>query len=147
MLLEEDAPRAVAEACRGLGRTDDVGEQDRSEHAVDVGGRAHAGEEFLHFVEHCVLVPYPRQMIDAGELDQARTGDVPRQEASFLDVGVQIAHALQDQRRHANRRQHGADIDLRVHPQQRNSRTGTGGATEVGREPARECFVPGLAGH
>src|SRR5439155_22834742 len=76
---EPYAPGAVAEPRRGLGRTDDVGEQHGSEHAIDVGNGPHAGQELLDLIENGILVADPGQMIGAGELDQPRAGNVPRE--------------------------------------------------------------------
>ena len=49
--LEHLAPALVAEASRGVRGVDDVGEQDRREHAIGLGHVVGAGEELLHQLE------------------------------------------------------------------------------------------------
>ena len=76
MLVQHFVPAAVAELARALGGADDVGEQDRREHAVVVRRRASARQELLDLLEQAVLVSRPEQMFVAGELDEACPGDL-----------------------------------------------------------------------
>src|SRR5206468_8263750 len=49
MTVEEVAPDAVAERDRQIGRSDDVGKEDRREHAFHLDPHARAGQELLDF--------------------------------------------------------------------------------------------------
>ena len=55
--LEQLAPAAVAEVSGELGRADEVGEEDRREHAVGLRGRAHAGQELTDLREREIGQP------------------------------------------------------------------------------------------
>jgi hypothetical protein len=54
-------------------------------------------------------------VVDARQLDVFRSGDAFRHESGAVDVDIEVAGAVQDQRRDANRRKDVADVDLRVH--------------------------------
>ena len=55
--------------------------------------------------------------------------------AALLDADVDVAGAVHDQRRHAHRRQHVADVDLGVHAHQRDAAAGARAAPEAGGQP------------
>ena len=53
MLVEELMPAVVADGRGPIGRPDDVGEQQRRQHAIAaIGGRVRPGHEFLDVVDH-----------------------------------------------------------------------------------------------
>src|SRR5205085_8896475 len=85
MRLEQVPPAPVAELARALGRADDVGEQNRGEHALRFRRLAHTGEELADLGEELVTVG-PRDVILAGQLDVTRPRDSSRQVPRLLDV-------------------------------------------------------------
>ena len=74
----------------------------------------HAGEELLDLVDDVVRVP-ERHVRVARELDEPRAGDVRGDVAALLDPRVAVAEAVDDERRRLDRRQHVANVGLRVH--------------------------------
>ena len=64
-------------------------------------------------------------------------GDV----AALLDLQAEVAAAVDDERRHADGRQHVAHVDLGVHLRQRHGRAGARAHAQVGRPPIAE--LPG----
>src|SRR6266545_7499610 len=145
VLLEEALPSLIADAGRELGRADDIGEHDRRKHAVDRTRRPDSGEKLLHLIQKRILIADPGQMIVSRKLDKFGAGDPGRDVAPFLDVDVEIAGAMEDERRNADRRQDAADIDLRIHAQQRHRRTRARGPSPVRGKAAPKCFVAYLA--
>src|SRR5580765_445978 len=131
MLSKQVAPAAVAEPRGALGRADDVGEEDRRQYAIGVPDRAHAGEELLALLEHRILVTDPREMIRAGELDELRTGNATGDPATFLDLRLEIISAVEDKGRHVDGRQHSANVDCGVHPQERRRSCWTRATSKV----------------
>ena len=95
------------------------------------GAAADAGEELLDLVEQRVLVADPRQVVVAGQLDEAaRRGSARRGSGRPRRNGA-VAGAVEDERRHADRRQDVADVDLGVHPRQRDGRAGARAHAQV----------------
>ena len=78
----------------------------RGEHAIELEAAARAGQELLDLVEHRVLVADKRQMILAGQLDELRVRNQSGDIAPFFDLQAAIVGAVEDERRHADRRQH-----------------------------------------
>ncbi|CNV38564.1 Uncharacterised protein [Mycobacterium tuberculosis] len=66
VVVQQVAPSVVAERGGVLGRADDVGKHDGGKHALGVSAAAHAGDEFLDFIEHRPGVANPVQGIGAG---------------------------------------------------------------------------------
>ena len=114
--LEQLAPAPVAELGRALGRADDVGEEHRRQHAVRL------------------VAPPARRSGTRGSPRGSRrrrcrpTGcgrsraarrtalrDVRGQKAGVLDVADRVVDAVDDQRRHAHRRDDVAHVDLDRH--------------------------------
>jgi hypothetical protein len=93
------------------------------EHAIRLGRRQATGEELLDLVEDAVLIAHPRQVVVARQLDELRARDLARDPAPLLDVRVQVASVVHDQRRHADRRQEGA-VYFGVHPKERMASPG-----------------------
>jgi len=65
VVVQEIAPAVVAEQGGALGRTDDVGEDDRRQQALGIRPAAHAGDELLDLVDHRSGVAHPIQRIFA----------------------------------------------------------------------------------
>ena len=101
---------------RALGRADDVGEEHGREHAVGLARpRPHAGEELLDLVDDLRRVARPRRGARRRAARRsARPGCAPRS-SDPPRSGVAVAGPVQHERRHADRRQDVADVDLRVH--------------------------------
>ena len=77
-------------------------------------------------------------MIVARQLDEPRAGNPAGDVAAFFDLQAAVVRAMQDQRRHANRRQDVPDVDLRVHLRQRERRAGARAHPQIRRPPRRE---------
>src|SRR6185437_3664553 len=128
-----------------LGRPHNVREQHSRKHAIHVAYRAYARQERLHLVEYGILVAYPWQVVVAGQLDEARTGNACGHPASFREVHVTVVRAVYDQCRHGDSGEHGTDVDLRVHPKQRDRSAWACRATKVGGQAPDELAVMHLA--
>ena len=102
-------------------------------------------QERRDLVEHRVLIADKRQMIVARQLDELRARNQARHVAAFLDQQAAIAGAVQHQRRHADERQHVADVDLGVHLRQRDRRAGLAPMPQVRRPPFAERRIGGAA--
>ena len=91
------------------------------------------------------MVAHEGQMVDSAELDEPRRGDLCRDPAPLFDVRVAVAAPVQDERGHRDRRQHVADVDLRVHPSEKERRAGARRAPQPPRELACRDRVTGDA--
>ena len=116
MLLEEIAPPAIAELCHVFARGDDVGEEHGRENAIGLGIPVHCGvprtfEERLDFAEIRLGLSDRRDVPLVVQLDVRRAGDLIRNEPSRVAGNLGILAVLQNQRRHANRREDVADVD------------------------------------
>src|ERR671922_2330082 len=120
VLLQERAPLTVAQLGGAFGGSHDVREEHGRQDAVGVVHGPGSGEELLHLVDDGVDVAGPDQVLVAEQLDVLRSRDLLRDPAALLDVHVAIVDALEHERRDLNRRQDLADVDLTVHPQERN---------------------------
>lgn len=78
-----------------------------------------ARQETLHFVEEAILITRPREMVVTGQLDELSARYALCDPAGLLDGCVQVAAAMQYERWNANGREHVANVDLSVHPNQR----------------------------
>src|SRR6478752_10436805 len=96
--IEQAEPAAVADAGRGHRRVDDVGEQDRGEHAVGIGRMVRSCQELLDLRKHRVGVPEPQHVI-AGLLEVARPGEVISEVAALTLRRDAVTLALDDERR------------------------------------------------
>jgi hypothetical protein len=85
MLAQRPTPCCIAELSGQTGRTDDVGEEDRREHPVGLEQRADAGQEALDLRHDRVLVARPDEVVDAGQFDQRRSGDLAGEIAPVVD--------------------------------------------------------------
>jgi hypothetical protein len=78
---------SVAQLSCLLGRADDVGKENRSQHPVDRHHRARTGQELLDGIGDLGnIVTDKRHVVDSGELEVAGTGDMFGQIASTLNV-------------------------------------------------------------
>src|SRR5688500_19557832 len=73
--VQEVTPPCITELCNPLGRRDDVGEQDRREHAVVFWRAARSCQEGLDLAERSVLVAGKEQAVGAWKLDVFRAAD------------------------------------------------------------------------
>ena len=84
-------------------------------------------------------------MIVARQLDEVRAGDEAGDVAAFLDAQAPIAGAMHDQRRHLDRRQDVADVDLGVHSRERDRSGRTRAHPQVRRPPVAKRPIAGDA--
>src|SRR4051794_723553 len=117
--LEELAPAAVAQLGGGPGGVDDVGEQDRGENPVALGGLAAARQELLDLAQHALAVAEPGRVVVARELGQLRVRQVLGEPAAVPDVDEAIVGPMNDQRGHVDARHDGAHVDVEEHLHQR----------------------------
>ena len=141
---EQVAPAGVAEPGGVAGRADDVAEQDRQQLALRRAAPA-AGEELLDLAEQRGAVADARQVVDALELDVPRAGDVLGDVARVAHVDQAVAHAVEDQRRHAEVGELGADVEVgrAAAPPGAARRGSTTGAPAARATPAAARRRPG----
>ena len=97
----------------------------RPEGAFLAADAAERLDETLDHGDNFVLIADKRQVIAAGQLDEAGAGDPRGQVAAFLDQQTAIAGPVQHERRHADQRQYLADAWSLMRPDAgRNSLNG-----------------------
>src|SRR5829696_6259034 len=102
---------------------------------------ADGGEERLNLVQHVVLVALPGEVIGPRYRDHASARDPL---AHVARGGAEVLlRAVDHERRDADGCQHGANVDLVVHPTQGQGRAWAGAADEVGGVPANGFLVIG----
>ena len=84
----------------------------RTRSGPSIGARPR--QEFLDLVGERVDITGPRDMIGAGQFDVFRTGDRSAEEPARLDVDARVVRAMQDERRHADRVEDVAHVDLAI---------------------------------
>ena len=131
--IEQRAPARVAHAGVHVRGADDVGEKRRGECTTSrprhrLGPLDHLREEAFDRFEYRIRVD-PRDVVDAGDLDQAGGRNVLGEEARVTDADLGIVTAMHDERGHVDAREHVADVDLRVHLDQRAHGTRARGRT------------------
>ena len=110
--VQQLAPSAVAELPGAKGRIDDVGEQNRSQHPVGLGGRADPRQELLDRIEgHLRVLPHDRE-IDPWELDELRFRDVLCQVAAMGDGHERHVRSVQHQCRSLHEREDRSCVDV-----------------------------------
>src|SRR5262245_42552499 len=139
VLGEQVLPGAVAELRGSRGGADDVGEQERCEHAIGLHLLLNACQEALDLVEQRVSIALPGQVVVSGQLDEARSRDALAHEARSLPVV--LARAVKHERGNTDRREHVADVDLLVHEPDRSVRARACAALEVRDIPANGSRV------
>ncbi len=142
--LDEIVPLAVAELDRLLRRADDVGEEHRREHAVDLrllpsSLGPDAVQELRDRFDDLVGVD-PGRVVDPGQLDQLRAGNALSEVATVARWDP-LVDAVNEPRGHANRRQHVADVDLHVHASELTYRRGARALPLEARPPVDELLV------
>ena len=101
---DQVSPCPVAHPCSGLGRGDDVREEDGRQHTVEVHlGAVRSGEEPFDGIEELVLIAGEREVVGSRELKQSRPGDICREMARTLDRLLPIVDAMRDQHGHLDR--------------------------------------------
>ncbi len=129
MSIEQGVPRPVTEAAGQLGRTDNVGEQDGSQHTVGFGRRAAPGDERFDLGHQLILVSQIWEMVFPRKLHVSGSGKVFGDESTLVDASVDIVSAVQDQARHRYRGQHRPHVILNV-------------SSEIGHRIPRRRTVP-----
>ena len=102
VLAEQLTPPTVPELGCAVGRSDDVGEEDRREHPVANRGRGTSRDELLDLVDHRVLISRDEQMVRARKLNLARARDPARDRAREVRTHDPILGAVEHKRRHAH---------------------------------------------
>ena len=111
---EQSLPGGIADLGRLLGGSDDVGEQHRCEHAIGLGYVANTCQEFLHLTDQRLWFARPREVVGAGQLDEATVGDLRGEQAVALRHLVLHPRTVEHQGRNVYRRQDGADVGLHI---------------------------------
>jgi hypothetical protein len=112
--VQRPTPLFVADGGRLCRRLDDVGAHDREQYPVGHAGRRYAGDELLDQVEHRIGIG-PQQMVLAGQLDQARIGNLTGHPPCPTDVGAAVTGPVDQQRRHPQCGQHCPDVAVTGH--------------------------------
>src|SRR5829696_2759007 len=79
---------------------------DRRQHSVRLDPVAHSSQKFFYFVEYRILISDERKVIVSGKLDKLRIRNPLRYKPSFFNFQTLILRAMDDERRHAYRRQY-----------------------------------------
>ena len=110
------------------------------------GDAAERRQETLDLREQRVLIADKWQVIVARQLDEARTRYSRCEVAPFLDNQAPVAGPMQNERRHADKRQHLTDVHFGVHARQRQRRAGARALAQVVRPPVAEGGIVRAAG-
>ena len=94
--------------------------------AVGLGLGPRSGHQLLDLGHRRLDVADPRQMVRAGQLDVARSGDALGHVPRVRHVDRHIADSMEDHDRDADRRQQRSHVHVEHHPQQRAGRGGRG---------------------
>jgi hypothetical protein len=104
VLVEQRSPARVAENLDLLGGANEVGRDNGGQNAVRDPCRPRPGEELLDLVEDLVGVDGDGdgdgdEVIVSREHDEPRTRNVPGEVAALLDVDIEVACAMENERR------------------------------------------------
>ena len=144
MALHERAPARIAHLGCLRRRAHDVSEQHRGEHPVQIRFLPTYGlGESLDLVEQLILPADEEEVILAGERDEARAIDLVRHPLVFFEGEGAIAVTRQHQRRHVDRRQGRAHIDLAVHARKGCGRPRARCMSQVVGQPCDRLLVAG----
>src|SRR5829696_5705403 len=124
MLGQKGVPAPVTELGGALGGTHDVREEHRRKNTIGFNVGARSGQEFLRGIRNSIGIPYPDQMIDPRKLNEFSIGALSCRVARRLNAHPCISFAMDNQGRHPYRGKDVADINLAVHPGQRDDRRG-----------------------
>jgi hypothetical protein len=138
---EQLLPPLVAELDRSLRGVDDVGEQHSGQDALDRRQRPDTGEELLDLVEQGVGVVREEQVVGALELDKLGPRDAVGEVATHLDAHHPVVPAVEHERRHLDRGQHFADVQLRIEREYVADHAGAGGHALQPRPPPPQVGV------
>src|SRR6266568_4310206 len=138
--LEQLRPRAISERAGALSRSDEIGEENRGEHAILDARRAYAREKLLGLVDDVVGLP-ERHVRIAWKLDESRAGDVRGDVAALFDARIAVADAVDDECRRLHHRQGVADVGLRVHQHEVTRRAWTRRRARPRHPPPRQRLV------
>ncbi len=115
MLVQQDAPAAVADICGSTRRIDDVGEQHGREYPFVAPYWACAGHKLEHRVEQrLVVVRVPARVHRQRKLDVPSALDVRSEVAAVRDVDHWIARCVHDKRGDVQSAQQRSNVDLEV---------------------------------
>ena len=148
MALDELVPLPIAELDRLLRRADDVREEHRRQHAVDLGLLPGSllpdtAQELRDRLDRLIRVD-ERSMVVPRQLDQLCAGNTLGHVATVLDRDG-IVDPVNEQRRQADDRQHVPDVDLHVHPMELADRRRACALPLEPRPPVDVRLVAGVA--
>ena len=122
----------VAERGGFLGRADDVGEENRGEHAVDCDGGTRAGQKLLYRTAISpALSPTKGRWSTPGNSRWREPGICLGEKATALDADDPVFRPIDDEGRHPDRRDDVANVNQMVHPRVRGSASGAIGYSLV----------------
>ena len=104
-------------------------------------------DELAHLRHDAVGVLCKQKVVGARQLYVTRAGDVLGQVAAVLGTAERVTGAVQDQGRHADRRQDRARVGVVRTAQQRDGSARAGGKALVARPPRALRRVVRLTGH
>src|SRR6185436_4824499 len=110
--LEKSGPAAVSDRDCSLCRADEIGEEHGGEHSIGPRRLTGAGQELLDLGCDLVAVLSPRDVVVTVELEVARARNALREIARIFDVADVVPLPVEDQRRHPNRADDVAHVDL-----------------------------------
>ena len=143
--LDEPPPGRVAQLRRLRGPVHDVGEEDGREEAIGVGDGTRPREELLRRGGHRILIRVIGHVVRCGQLDQARVRDLRRDPAALLDLRVSVPDGMEHERRDADGRKHGTDVDIGIHATERDRRARTHAQPRPARVSGTDRRVAGHA--
>ncbi len=111
---EQFLPSLVAQLDRAFRGVDDVGKQQRGQDALDRRQRPDAGKELLDLVQHGVGVARKEKVVVAVDFHELGSGDVVGEVATHLEPHHPVGPPVEHERRHLDRGQHVADVQLRI---------------------------------
>jgi hypothetical protein len=140
--LEQVSPGSVTERCGAFRGPNDVGEQDRRQHSVELRlFRAHRRNEAFDLFDHGVDRSEEGRMIDTVEFGHLRSWDPARDVADLLEVPHPIAPPVHHERGHSDGWEHRPGIGLVVHRIHRTNRTRTRAGAEVPGQSVHEHVI------
>jgi hypothetical protein len=115
-------------------RVDEIGEEHRCEHAppLDRASLPRFDDELGDLAERHPVEPSDLHDPAVADLRRHVPGDLGRGRVGLV---VEVGRAVDDQRRHLNRRQRAAHVDVHVHPAQREQRGRAERQTRRARPP------------
>src|SRR5205085_11023226 len=81
MSVKKIAPESIAQPCCTFSGTDDVGEKYGGQNTIGLRRWPRAGQKFLDLAQNQIGIAHPREMVFAGQLNEARARNLSRNPA------------------------------------------------------------------